>query len=329
MVDKIEAATENVHLVEVCRKHRVNPMLMTQPSMLFSRVAEKLYAQHPDAQYAVVSDIPEKIELVQYDSIDELTDYCKTNNMPMMMTVNKDGSNMVYPTVPGTVASMDAPKKPSPDRGNDFENSLQRKIEEMEEKTGWGSYADEKQLDAFLGSDEMVGYYQKTERPGLFNKLIKALAAHMHDRGAEAWNSLPTIDALKYDSVKVMADRFPEETKESLAYFLKGAVEVLTADESDIKEREVNEYGPLIVKWKSYLNDKDVVKAATKGIEYAADKVGFWLNRGEPDSAKEDAERIKAKLGFVKELSPKAHDTILADVGKKYPKEVEFVKQAL
>lgn len=89
MVKIIEKATNPKEFVEICKKYQVMPI--SQPTMVFSQIVEKLYEQNSKNNYAI-GNSETSIEILCYSNKEELVNYCKKNNLWMLSLVNKDGS---------------------------------------------------------------------------------------------------------------------------------------------------------------------------------------------------------------------------------------------
>jgi len=92
MVKIIEKATNKNEFLGLCVKYGLP--LIHQPNMIFSRIAEILYENNSESQYAVC-DCNAKIELVDYQSLDDLKNYCKKENFDLIIRIGRDGSGLV------------------------------------------------------------------------------------------------------------------------------------------------------------------------------------------------------------------------------------------
>jgi len=93
MLKTIEKATNHKELFKIYKKYNILPTIM-QPSAVLSQIAEELYKKDGKVKYAVC-DCDAKIEIVQYETMQELKDYCKKENFEMIIQVKKDGGGLV------------------------------------------------------------------------------------------------------------------------------------------------------------------------------------------------------------------------------------------
>jgi len=92
MIKVIERATTERELIETCNKYRI--VIVPQPIMLFSRIGDILCKKNNKERYAVC-DSDAVIELVDFDTQDNLVKYCHDNNFTFVSIVYPDGSGMV------------------------------------------------------------------------------------------------------------------------------------------------------------------------------------------------------------------------------------------
>lgn len=202
---------------------------------------------------------------------------------------------------------------------------MQEQIESLINHFEDEEFPSKENLDSLFLNPEMNEYVKNTSDPEYFIKLVETINEVMLEGGWECIVTLPGAYTLSYGCVKIMCERFPEETKEPMRDLVRNALRNVSNNEDDIKAEMISEYAQIIQGWKDQVSDDDIVKATTGGILGYVESVGFWLQKNDTEYVERNLKETNLLLNMVENMSESAYRKLTEEISKYVPEQMEYV----